>query len=293
MSSTYFLMYCPTEEGAGTGKEDSVSKDGLPIVTMFESTAPVLDTLLRLIYPVRLPKLEDFDLLAGVLVAAQKYDMELVFHKVEEYLSNVVLGRDNPVLERGWRAEEEGKGKRRALEIYALACEYRLLSLANLAAREYLKRPDDNYGEYFSVLDRIPGGAMYKLFTYQKRVSEEVDRAVFEPGDSSSSSLTAWHTFVREFECPLKVLKPKECCGIEKRGHKLSKWWFTLRETARCEIQRAPLSDDVVNCGILARAITESKCCEGCRKLFFGNLDGFARLIRERVGIAADLVCVI
>ena len=79
---------------------------------MFESTAPVLDTLLRLICPVRLPKLEDFDLLAGVLVAAQKYDMELVFHKVEEYLSNVVLGRDNPVLERDWRAREEEKGKK-------------------------------------------------------------------------------------------------------------------------------------------------------------------------------------
>ena len=53
---------------------------------MYESTAPVLDTLLRLVYPVDSPALDDFEIISGVAAAAKKYEMTLVTKRIAEAL---------------------------------------------------------------------------------------------------------------------------------------------------------------------------------------------------------------
>lgn len=104
---------------------DDEMKEGLPVVPMCESPAPVLDALLRILYPLKSPTLDNFNTISGIAFTAHKYEMEYVAHFVEETLVKKV---------------ESGQPAG-IMQVYILACIHGLNTLARQSARVLLKHP--------------------------------------------------------------------------------------------------------------------------------------------------------
>ncbi|KAL5531274.1 hypothetical protein ACEPAG_4151 [Sanghuangporus baumii] len=224
-----------------------VSEEGFPIVVMYESNAIVLDALLRMIYPVVPPKLEDgnLELVSGILRAAQKYDMAAVMHVVEHVL----------------RAAAHRNSGERSLEVFIIACEYRMEELTRLAVNEFLKYPDRT--GYFSGLERASASTLFRLYDYKRRVVDEMDN-LFSP--LKKCLPPQLRCIARDIECSVMNVKPIEGCGSHEAGYYMSSWWITLRESVRIKIQKAPLSEAAITTGLIAEAVYSSKCCSGCRE---------------------------
>ncbi|EJD08544.1 uncharacterized protein FOMMEDRAFT_25573 [Fomitiporia mediterranea MF3/22] len=180
--------------------DDQYSEEGLPIVVMYESNAVVLDTMLRILYPVVPPKLDSYDVLDGLLRAAQKYDMALVLHVVEESFRRLV---------------DENDGQR-AMEVYILAWEYQLEEILRLVLDAFLRYPFNQ--SYFSGLEKAPASALFRLFDYRQKVSNKVD-LLFSPLKSPTDLPQPLRCILREIECSTKNIKPTEGCGSNENGY--------------------------------------------------------------------------
>ncbi|KAH8110820.1 hypothetical protein DFH11DRAFT_1618920 [Phellopilus nigrolimitatus] len=246
-----------------------VSEEGLPVVVMYESNAVVLDALLRLLYPVVPPDLDDLDLLAGLLCAAQKYDMPAVLYRVKEELCEL-SSLDNGRL---------------AMQVYTLACEYMLEDEARMAAWESLKYPLNKV--YFPGLEKVSGSVLFRLFEYRQTVSDKID-VIFSP-ITSFSLPQALSCVMRFFECS-KQGTSAGGCGSNEYGRRVSGWWLTLRETARSEIQKAPLSETVINFSLIAKAACTTRCCQNCQTSVLRSLPEMEPAIKHEITQAASEV---
>ncbi|KAI5118006.1 hypothetical protein M0805_008105 [Coniferiporia weirii] len=248
---------------------DPSSAEGLPVVVMYESDAIVLDVLLRLLYPVVPPKLDDLSLVSGLLCAAQKYEMEAVLYYVKAELRKMAALDDGCL----------------AMEIFSLACEYRLEDEARLAAWEFLKYPLRS--TYFAGLERVSGSALFHLFDYRRRVADKID-TIFAPLESYMLP-EALASISRYFECPTtRKSGAANGCGSNECGHIFSSWWCTLRETARSEVQKAPISEAVFNFSLVSRAASTSRCCSDCQTSAFRSLPTIVSVVKSEIKKAAS-----
>ncbi|KAL5536716.1 hypothetical protein ACEPAF_539 [Sanghuangporus sanghuang] len=245
-----------------------VSEEGLPIVVMYESNAVVLDALLRIIYPVIPPKLEDdLELVSGLVRAAQKYDMAAVMHVVQDVLRT---------------AARRNSGER-SLEVFIIACEYRMEELTRLAVNEFLKCPDRP--GYFAGLERASASTLFRLYDYKRRVADEMD-ILFSPVKKCLPPQL--RCIVRDIECSVMNVKPAEGCGSIERGYYMSRWWITLRESVRVKIQKAPLSEAAITIGLIAEAVHSSKCCSDCRDNVLRQLTPLEATIKSEMRRLAE-----
>lgn len=258
--------------GEPKATSEDVYEDGLPVVTMHDSNALVLDALLRILYPVRTPVLEDLGVVTGVVEAARKYDMDSVMAVAEEALQRAAIAQ----------------GGVQALQVYMIAYTHDLQRTACNAALEFLRCPS---AQCFSPeMERMPAGVLFRLFEYRRQVAERVD-SLFAPisGWKLSDSMRC---VIRDIECPLKrSMKPSEGCGATENGHDVSAWWAALREEVRCEVQKAPLSESVMNVGVVSRAVCASKCCSACQLHVVRALPMLVDTIRHEMERLAAEVC--
>ncbi|KAG6326948.1 hypothetical protein ID866_12141, partial [Astraeus odoratus] len=129
--------------------DQSPDLQSLPIVYMSENS-DTLDVLLRLIYPGATQAslaCGTFEVL--LLLAIEKYDMI------------------PPITDRAKELVMDQFLEKRAVSIYAIACEHKWKDLAQRAARETLKIRDLGRPEgYAEELENLKAGAFYRLLAY-------------------------------------------------------------------------------------------------------------------------------
>lgn len=144
----------------------------LPHVDLPETTS-TLDILLRYIYPIPSPKIEDFATLSNVLISAEKYEAEGVISRLRTILvSPHFLGLD-------------------PLRVYAIACRWSFLEEAKFASTHTVYVDLVKQGEGCTEDMRYMSGLDYhRLLVLQQARRDTVQEAVTEkpaPGGCCSA----------------------------------------------------------------------------------------------------------
>lgn len=150
MASPFFsnMFTLPQPESLDT-TDNVQNKCGLPVIPVSE-TSTIMQKLLSLcspIYDVKVPALENLDIVMSLLDAADKYEME----RVGKYILNLITAPT--FLER------------EPMRVFAIACRYRAEKETTMAAR-YMLRFAVWEPEYVAELDFISGSNYQRLVKY-------------------------------------------------------------------------------------------------------------------------------
>ena len=225
---------------SSTGESDQevLTKDGLPVIIMDESTAPVLDAVLRILYPDGgLPALDDIDIALGVTLVADKYEMARVSALSERALLTVDMS---------------GKGAK-ALEI-SLMCRARGSKVtAQHFALEWLKNPfPDTYCAPVSE-GRVSASDIWRIFDYRKRVENQISTLFKE--DLSERERTFYEKVDFLYKC-------SRDCGRSAR-HSTSRVWTNWRASVLETLHERPLANDAISVDRLLE-VASATGCENC-----------------------------
>ncbi|KAI6043627.1 hypothetical protein EDC04DRAFT_2650983 [Pisolithus marmoratus] len=136
--------------GAPVHGEHPQNPYSLPEVLLPE-TSTALDALLRLIYPLTIPKLDSINDIKALLAAVVKYDLI------------------TPAIDRATNLITSQHLESKPLSLYAIACHYGWRSLAEQAARETLKINDlSQSGRYVAEFEDITAGDYHRLLEYHR-----------------------------------------------------------------------------------------------------------------------------
>ena len=206
------------------------TKDDLPVVTMYESSARVLDALLRILYPIEKPKIEDPAIVSAVAFAAKKYDMDYAMGFIEQTLI------DNMETASGLKA----------LEAYTLASTHGMKRVAKTAALVMLKQPFDAIG--FTEMKRTGTtlAQAWRLFDYRKRVENRL--ACFVKDEQ-------WPYRGDVYQKWEEIDNPKLACTICLDPKARRRAWSHWKPTMLHEIHKAPLGDSVADYASLRTAL--------------------------------------
>jgi len=148
------MLSLPQPSANSVRTNDAYAEEELPVAQLPEK-GEILEPLLRRCYPGVPPRLKDLRLIEGVLVAAWKYDMELVVQDMRKALQ-----------------EPEFSDGEMAIKVYIIACRYKLETEARKAARDTLK--SRFFQPYGVELEGLPIVAYYRLLQYHRDVAENV-----------------------------------------------------------------------------------------------------------------------
>lgn len=235
----------PTPPSSSTDRDD-MTKDGLPVVVMHESTAPVLDALLRILYPIGFPKLEDFHSIAAVAFAAKKYEMVRATEFVEQALVRA----------------SEANGGAKAMQVYMIACAHGFKEVARKCARKSLEHPFDTQCSVALSSGEPSAVDVWRLIVYRKAVEDRISDMFGEELRFNNYNL---------YENAQDLSLCRNSCGgtyvgFARNGTKqgrsavCDKWRVKFLEA----VHRVPLAFDVVSTSTILDALEESKC-EACR----------------------------
>ena len=170
----------------------------LPRVDLPE-TATTLDTLLRYIYPIPSPKIEDFTTLSNLLVSAEKYGAEGVISRLREILiSSHFLDLD-------------------PLRVYAIACRWSFLEEVKFASSRTVYVDLVNQGEGCTEDMKYMSGLDYhRLLVLQRARKDVVQKIVAEqptPGGCCSVAYNDIKKLLVE-EISRRKLDASECLSV-------------------------------------------------------------------------------
>ncbi|KAH9951148.1 hypothetical protein B0H21DRAFT_888504 [Amylocystis lapponica] len=159
--------------GAGEQTANHTDPNGLPVINVTETSA-VLESLLRLCYPIRDPVLTDITVIRGILEAAVKYDMD----EAKELMRKRLLGLAS--------AEP--------LRVYAIACLHALEDVALAAAKEVLQQKLQS--SYVEEMEEITAGDYSRLMGYspqkgKRKKPYSFSRISMTPAASEASTESA------------------------------------------------------------------------------------------------------
>lgn len=186
-------------------------------------TSPVLDNLLRRLYPGRHEPFTDVKLAMDVLIAAEKYELQVILPEIRQEIRDMV--ERNP---------------KTSLQVYAIACLHKLEEQVRMAAYTSLKAPllDTDPAE----LQMISGTTLFSLIKYREAIKDKV-LAIFqrEPALSPElvKSLRANH---------YSSYGAMHCPGARDsiKGNPIYPWWLTYCDVVQKEIKKAPLADNIL-----------------------------------------------
>lgn len=276
-----FLLPQPTEEfgeSPGLGCKSGDEEDGLQVLNITEDSRTI-DTLLRLIYPVRKPpglkhscvsieKESDLiNLIEPALVAAIKYDMTLV---VEDLCAQLISPEN-------WiPAEEEGSGIL-PLRVYAIACRYKLLDEAKAAARACLRVPILN--QHFPELKTISAERYFLLLNYHQKVAEAVLPLFRISNDKKSTGLPdSCRTFAMCRNCTVATLN-----SYDSYDRGVAKWWENYAARAAEVLKVSPRSQDIYSSTFLASTFNVAEHCDQCKIGVHGKWHSISRALQEEM----------
>ncbi|KZT07319.1 uncharacterized protein LAESUDRAFT_725236 [Laetiporus sulphureus 93-53] len=168
ISSSFFeTMFSLPQSRQEVGK-------ALPVVPVTERSATI-DTLLRIIYPVRNPFIASVKLAHDTLEAALKYDMVVAADYTKQELSGFIYTEP--------------------LRVFAIACIHGLEKIAKKAADEAVTR-GTIAGSYVPELEHISAACYHRLLQYERvtakeRISFEFCRSQTTKEDPSKPKVTA------------------------------------------------------------------------------------------------------
>ncbi|KAF8806175.1 hypothetical protein BYT27DRAFT_7224490 [Phlegmacium glaucopus] len=140
---------------------DITPADERPIIPVSESSN-VLDTLLRLVYPIPDPAISSFEALTPVLGAAIKYDFMTVVHSLRKLLISPHFLQISPI------------------RVYALACRYDLEEEMNIASRYTLSM---NFLDASTIEDlkSVTGYSYHLLLNFHRQRSRAAQNLIQIP----------------------------------------------------------------------------------------------------------------
>lgn len=229
----------PSPAAANVGGD--TTKDGLPIIPMYESSAPVLDTLMRILYPVVSPRLDDLGIALGVFSAAKKYEMTYASDIAEEGLIRLAKSGSAAL----------------PIQLYILASGQGLTRLARCAAFESLKYPLDT--SLFLPAASASLDQLRRLFIYRQQVLERTCLLI------TQRTIKADSDFLHPEFC--SKIKALNICDINcaKGLTENSVIWPSWRAIILSEIYKAPLADNVIDKKVLLELVGRTRCghCPG------------------------------
>lgn len=224
---------------ASDGDQDDI-KFGLPIVVMHESKGPVLDAVLRFIYPDdKTPILDDVDVAIGVALTAMKYEMTRVMEIAEQELL---------------RASMVGRGTL-ALRLCLEARRRGLKKIAHHFAIETLKCPLSDIIFTSDGLEETPALDLWQYFAFRKRVEEEISNLFQDRLDNRGRVF---------FDEVRKLYRCSRDCGNGPESS-MSVAWTNWRACILENVHSAPLAIEVLSDSGLYRAKERTRPnCESC-----------------------------
>ena len=177
----------------------------LPHVDLPE-TVTTLDTLLRYIYPVPSPKIEDFTALNNLLVSAEKYGAEGVISRLRTILVSPHFLDLDP------------------LRVYAMACRWSFLEEAKLASTRTVYIDLTKQGEQCTEdMKHMSGLDYHRLLVLQQARKDTVQKAVTDhpvPGGCCSVGYNDVKRLLVE-EMSRKKTDVAECLSVLERSGKV------------------------------------------------------------------------
>ena len=133
----------------------------VPVVDVSE-TGKVLDVLLRCIYPVPKPIVEDFQLLKGLVAAAEKYEMDVVLDMAKSWLAIPEILRRDP------------------LYVYVVACASSVLHEQAKVAAQWMTF-NTIISARWDTVDLLTTIDHHRLIVYLVKRRNEAKRIIEEP----------------------------------------------------------------------------------------------------------------
>ncbi|KAI0057431.1 hypothetical protein BV25DRAFT_1428056 [Artomyces pyxidatus] len=258
-ASTTFSDMFPSHPLPPNSRNDTqpTSRDGLPITALSED-GRTLDHLFRLIYPVDNPKLSSMDDVRSTLEVLEKYRVDAFPRTIEQTLLKAA------------EAEPEA--------VYALACRYKLRSIAQTAARMTLRKPIA-----VRSMDASVSGAEYRrLVQYQTECIRAAVAAV--------QTFTWASVDVRR---PAGGEEPVTKCQCRRHGFAQGagphptqgpSWLMDYRLRCCVALQRRPVGTTVMERDLLL-SVLNAKVCQDCRKWIPGPFKEFSKHLAAEIDL--------
>jgi len=139
-------MASPTFREMFTLPQPPSKNPNLPVVEVAE-TAGVIDPLLRFVYPVEAPSINNLTELASLITAADKYEMELVMQSLRKLMVGPLFLKRSP------------------LEVFALAAKLGFEEEASIASSHTLSLDLFHPTQYQAILRHVPQLMLHRLYT--------------------------------------------------------------------------------------------------------------------------------
>ena len=237
-------------------------QDGAPVVPVPEESN-TLDVLLRYVYPIREPVVDDLGLAENVLEAALKYEMESAVQQICRVLVS------------------EKTLTTQALRIFAITCRFKLAEEARMAAIATLRtRIEDVYIKEFDIL---PSAQYFNLLKYHRRVKAEVFFVLRKATGASHEFYEYGAESIRAD--PTREVQSIQCmCTHEyspcHRG--VADWWKVfIAEQIIPAVYSAPLHPDLLPTDAYRKAEGRAQSCSKCTDNISGQWHYAVASLRE------------
>ena len=185
------------------------------------------------------------------------------------------------------------------LRVYSIASRYGANDIAVLAAQNTLRYPF-LHAAYFSELEMVDGGTIYRVFQFHKQCTAVAERAATD------------HTWIKGgymfFDCPKASLgedgednkgleiRMTTICTRPSRKYKqgyfkcvyVHQWWTKFMETTKVALSESAHSETIRDKGRVMEALSSASQCSHCRRCdvkseFSNFLDAFIDEVETRV----------
>jgi hypothetical protein len=223
--------------------------------------------------------------IADLLQAADKYDIKIIREHAFHSLSQPKFLENEP------------------LRVYAIASRYGAYDIATLAAQRTLRYPL-LHAEYFSDLEIVDGGTIYRVLQYHKQCTV------------AAVEVATNHTWIRDayvfFDCPEANSGEDDENEEDNRDEGLQIYtttirtrpsrkykngflkpvsvhpcWIRFMATTKVALSESPYSETIRDKDRVMEALSSASQCSHCRKLvkseFSNFLDTFVKEVEARV----------
>jgi BTB/POZ domain len=221
--------------------------------------------------------------IANLLQAADKYDIKTIQEHAIYSLRQPKFLENEP------------------LRVYAIASRYGAHDTAVLAAQNTLRYPL-MHAAYFSELEMVDGGTIYRVFRFHKQCTAAAERVATD------------HTWIKDtygfFSCPKansgedgdndgednKGFDIHTISSIPSRKYKhgylkrvyVHRWWTKFMDTTKVALSESPYSETIRDKSRVMEALSSASQCSHCRRCdvksdFTRFLDAFVDEVEARV----------
>jgi hypothetical protein len=261
----YLSLACVTFREMFASGDADTQRNGLPIVQLLapEEGKAAVAGFLRVIYPVGHPSWDDdITLIRRVLELGRKYQADAVRTNLEPILRHHPLMKSMP------------------LTFYAIACAYRMESVARASALECVIQGLDRVVRQLDQREEIlalNNVDLYRLHEYRDRCSRALE--------SASSFSCFWLHYRQEvldyrlrsgmgLPAFLQEHAPDSAClvhlskwdGTEDALCSLREWWVTYLKSCAKELKETPLPELVKSGALTGEALLFAGMCDQCRE---------------------------